>query len=198
MSKIILNFQISLDGVVSDPAKWAKIDDILLQESVERYDRLDAVIFGSNTYPGMAEYWENAEKSSEKPLERELAGKLNEKKKYVVSRSDVEIVWRNSELLKIDGIESLAEKLEKIKNENEKNITVESGLKLWQTFIHNSLFDVICCQIHPVIAGNGEKLFDDGFKKMALRLGKTKTFDNGIVQMNYHKAQNTPESKQNC
>lgn len=187
MGKIILNFQISLDGVVSDPDKWAKIDDILLQDSVERYEHLDAVIFGSKTYPGMAEYWENAEKTSENALERELAGKLNEKKKYVVSRSNVEIVWRNSELLKFDGIESLAEKLEKLKSEYGKDITVESGLKLWQTFVQNSLFDVICCQIHPVMAGNGEKLFDDDFKKMPLQLGKTKIFDNGIVQMNYSK-----------
>lgn len=187
MGRIILNFQISIDGVVSDPDKWAKIDDILLQESIERYDDLDAVIFGSDTYPGMAEYWENAEKSSENALERELAKKLNGKKKYVISRSDVEIVWRNSELLEIDNIESLAQKLEKLKSEKEKDITVESGLKLWQIFIQNSLFDVICCQIHPVIAGDGDKLFDDDFRKMSLRINETKTFDNGIVQLNYSK-----------
>ncbi len=177
----------SLDGVISDPDKWANIDDILLQESVERYDHLDAVIFGSDTYPGMAEYWENAEKSSANSLERELAEKLNEKKKYVVSRSEVEIVWRNSELLKIDDIESLAQKLLKLKNENKKDITVESGLKLWQVFIKNSLFDVICCQIHPIIAGDGEKLFSDDFKKMPLQLDKTKAFGNGVVQLNYSK-----------
>lgn len=188
MGKIILNFQMSFDGVVSDPDKWANIDEILLQESVDRYDDLDAAIFGSDTYAGMAEYWEKAEKSSENPLERELAAKLNAKKKYVVSRSEVEIVWRNSELLKFDDIESLAQKLEKIKGETEKNITVESGLKLWQVFIQNALFDVICCQIHPVIAGSGEKLFDDDFKKTALRLGETKTFKNGITQLNYHKS----------
>jgi dihydrofolate reductase len=187
MGKIILNFQISLDGVISDPGKWANIDDILLQDSIERYDHLDAVIFGSKTYAGMAEYWENAEQASENAVERELAKKLNDKKKYVISRSDVEIVWRNSELLKIDGIESLERKLEKLKNENEKDITVESGLKLWQIFIQNSLFDVISWHVHPVIAGDGEKLFDDDFKRIPLRLGKTKTFDNGIVQINYSK-----------
>lgn len=187
MGKIILNFQISFDGIVSDPDKWANIDDIVLQESVERYDELDAVIFGGNTYAGMAEYWENAEKSSENALERELARKLNEKKKYVISRSDVEIVWRNSELLKIDGIESLAQQLEKLKDKYEKDITVESGLKLWQIFIKNSLFDVICCQIHPVVAGSGEKLFDGDEDQKKLRLGETKIFKNGIAQLNYHK-----------
>lgn len=187
MGKIILNFQMSFDGVVSDPDKWANIDDILLRESVDRYDELDAVIFGSETYAGMAEYWENAEKTSENPLERELARKLNEKKKYVVSRSEVEIVWRNSELLKFDDIKSLAQKLEKLKSETEKDITVESGLKLWQIFIQNSLFDLICCQIHPIIAGGGEKLFDGDFKKMSLRLGETKIFENGIAQLNYYK-----------
>lgn len=102
MGKIILNFQISLDGVISDPDRWAKIDDILLQNSVERYDKLDAVIFGSETYAGMAEYWEKAETDSENPLESELAKKLNDKKKYIHSRSEIEIVWRNSEHLKFD------------------------------------------------------------------------------------------------
>ena len=187
MGKIILNFQISLDGVISDPDKWAKIDDVLLQSSIERYDKLDAVIFGSNTYPSMAEYWQNAEKSSENALERELAQKLNDKKKYVLSRSDVEIVWRNSELLKIDGIESLAQKLKKLKDENENDITVESGLKLWQIFIQNSLFDVISWHVHPVVAGIGEKLFDSDEAKMKLRLGETKIFENGIARLNYHK-----------
>lgn len=187
MGKIILNFQISLDGVISDPDKWANIDDILLQESVDRYDNLNAVIFGSNTYAGMAEYWESAEKTSENALERELAKKLNDKKKYVVSRSDVEIVWRNSELLKIDNIESLAQKLEVLKNKNQKDITVESGLKLWRIFIQNSLFDVISWHVHPVVAGSGEKLFDGDEDKKDLRLGETKIFKNGIAQLNYHK-----------
>ena len=187
MGKIILNFQISLDGIVSDPDKWAIIDDMLLRDSIERYDRLDAVIFGSRTYRGMAEYWENAEKSSENALERELARKLNEKKKYVVSRSDVEIVWRNSELLKIDDIESLAQKLEKLKNENENDVTVESGLKLWQIFIQNSLFDMISWHVHPIIAGSGEKLFDIDEAKTVLRLGETRIFESGVAQLNYHK-----------
>lgn len=187
MGKITLNFQISLDGVVSDPDKWAKIDDVLLQDSIERYDHLDAVIFGSNTYPSMAQYWQNAEKSSDSALERELAQKLNEKKKYVLSRSDVEITWRNSQLLKISGIESLREKLEKLKSETEKDITVESGVKLWQIFIQNSLFDEICWQVHPVIAGGGEKLLDGDVYKMALQLGETKIFENGIAQLNYRK-----------
>jgi dihydrofolate reductase len=187
MGKIILDFQMSLDGVVEAPEKWANIDDILLRYSIERYDDLDAVIFGGDSYPGMTGYWEDAENSSKNPLEREFAKKLNEKKKYIISRSDIEMNWRNSELLKIDGIESLAKELEKLKSENEKDITVESGLKLWRIFIENSLFDVICCQIHPVIAAEGEKLFDGDLKKMSLKLGKTKTFDNGIVQLNYSK-----------
>lgn len=187
MGKIILNFQISLDGVVSDPDKWAKIDDVLLQDSIERYDRLDAVIFGSNTYPSMAEYWQNAETASDSARARALAKKLNDKKKYVVSRSDVEIVWRNSELLKISGIESLRAQLEKLKSETGKDITVESGIKLWQIFIQNSLFDEICWQVHPVIAASGEKLLDGDVKKMPLNLGETKVFENGIAQLNYRK-----------
>lgn len=177
----------SLDGVVEAPEKWANIDDILLRHSIERYDGLDAVIFGGDSYAGMVGYWEKAETDAENPIEREFAKKLNDKKKYIVSRSDMETGWRNSELLKIDGIESLAEKLDKLKSENEKDITVESGLKLWRIFIENSLFDVICFQIHPVIAGQGEKLFDGDLGKMNLKLGKTKTFDNGIVQLNYVK-----------
>ena len=187
MGKIILDFQMSFDGVISDPDSWANIDDVLLQNSLERYDELDAVIFGGDSYAGMAQYWEEAEKTSQNPLERALAEKLNDKRKYIVSRSDIEIVWRNSEHLKIDDTESLAQQIEKLKTEHEKDITVESGLKLWRIFIQNSLFDVICCNIHPVVAGKGEKLFDDDFKKLSLQTGEIRTFANGIVQLNYLK-----------
>jgi len=187
MGKIILNYQISLDGVVSNPDKWADIDDELLQDSIERYDAMDAAIFGSKTYAGMAEYWQKAEESSESALERELAKKLNDKKKYVISRSPVEIVWRNSEQLKITDIESLARELENLRKTTEKDLTVESGLKLWQVFIQNSLFDVIYEQIHPVIAGSGEKLFDGEQKKIPLLMSDRKTFKNGVVSLNYRK-----------
>jgi len=190
MGKIILNYQISLDGVVSDPDKWANIDDELLQDSIERYDNMDAAIFGSKTYAGMAEYWQNAEKSSESALERELAKKLNAKKKYVISRSPVEIVWKNSEQLKITDIESLAREIGNLKNSTEKDVTVESGLKLWQIFIQNSLFDVIYSQIHPVIAGSGEKLFDGVETKIPLHLSDSKTFNSGVVSLYYRKNNN--------
>lgn len=187
MGKIILNYQISLDGVVSEPEKWANIDDELLQDSIERYDNMDAAIFGSKTYHGMAEYWQNAEKSSDSALERSFAKKLNEKKKYVISRSPVEIVWKNSEQLKITDIESLAREIENLKKRTEKDVTVESGLKLWQIFIQNSLFDVIYSQVHPVIVGNGKKLFDGDETKIPLHLSDTKAFNNGIVRLNYRK-----------
>jgi len=190
MGKIILNYQISLDGVVSDPDKWANIDDDLLKDSIERYDHLDAVIFGSKTYPGMAEYWQKAEESSESVLERELAKKLNAKKKYVISRSLVKITWKNSEQLKITDIESLAREIENLKKTTEKDVTVESGLKLWQVFIQNSLFDVIYTQVHQVIAGSGEKLFDGDQTKIPLHLSDSKTFNSGVVSLTYRKKNN--------
>jgi dihydrofolate reductase len=177
----------SLDGVASDPEQWATISDKVLAEAIEYYDTLDAIIIGSQSYPGLAEYWQAAEKSSQSALERAFAKRINERRKIVISRSKKELVWNNSQQLTVKDGGSLAREIESLKKSEGKNISVDAGLKTWQLFLQNSLFDEIFMYIHPVDAGRGTKLFDGVGTNAAMRLVDTKIHDSGIVGLRYQK-----------
>jgi dihydrofolate reductase len=68
-----------------------------------------------------------------------------------------------------------------------KNISVESGIGIWKLFLENSLFNELFISIHPVIAGQGMKLFSDIHNKYELVLKNFKTFNNGVVELHYSK-----------
>ncbi|WP_285890117.1 dihydrofolate reductase family protein [Paenibacillus macerans] len=87
----------------------------------------------------MAEYWQQAENSSNE-LERAIARRMNEIPKVVISHSEVDLVWRNSEQIVVKDDGELARELEALKN-RVNQISVESGAKTWQSFIQNELYD---------------------------------------------------------
>ena len=179
--------QMSLDGIVSDPEKWMTLSDEITEDSISYYTTLDAIIVGGNSYAGLAGYWQNAETASESDVERRFAKKINDIKKYVISRSAIDLSWKNSEQLLIDDKESLAREIEKLKNGGDKNLSVESGLKSWQLFLQESLFDELIIGVHPVVAVDGEKLFAEIPSKIPLQLVTSKVYKNGVVSVQYQK-----------
>jgi dihydrofolate reductase len=187
MRKIILYMQISLDGVVSDPEQWMTLSDEILADALEYYDTLDAILVGSKSYPSLAEYWQTAETSSSSALERSFARRINEIRKIVISRSNIKLVWDNSQQLMIKDSESLVREIENLKKDGGKNISVEAGVKTWQLFLQNSLFDEILLLIHPILAGQGKKLFADVGAKMTMQLINSKVYENSVVGLHYQK-----------
>ncbi len=141
MRKVILYFNMSLDGIVTNLENWAKISDELIEDSALRYEEIDTILFGANTYPFMGEYWQNAEANSNSPTEKSFAKLINDKKKYVISRKKIDLTWRNSEQILFTDTKSLIEKIQNLKNQTGKNISVESGVKTWQFFLENKLYD---------------------------------------------------------
>ncbi|GJM74973.1 hypothetical protein HMSSN036_71890 [Paenibacillus macerans] len=69
---------------------------------------------GENSYASLAEYWQQAENSSN-DLERAIARRMNEIPKVVISHSEVDLVWRNSEQILVTDEETLARELEALK-----------------------------------------------------------------------------------
>lgn len=187
MRKIILYMQISLDGIVSNVDEWMTLSDEIVEDALEYYSTLDTIVVGGNTYPSMAEYWQRAEKSSTSALERSFAKRINEMKKVVISRSKMNLVWRNSEQLITKDRESFVCEIENLKKGDGKNISVESGVKTWQLFLQNSLFDEIQLFVHPVVAAQGEKLFTDVGTKLSMHLCNSKIYKNGVIGLRYQK-----------
>ena len=185
MRKVILYLQISLDGVISESDQWMSFSDDILKDTLDYYKTVDTGIFGSNTYPFLSEYWQTAEKSSNNPLEKEFAKQINNIDKFVLSRSSVELTWKNSHHLKFTDNESFIKVIQDLKSKPGKSISVESGIKIWKAFLQNNLFDELLLYVHPVIAGNGVKLFDEISTKTTLKLKSSKTLDKDVIKLYY-------------
>ncbi|MET3549763.1 dihydrofolate reductase [Paenibacillus favisporus] len=186
MGEIILTMQVSLDGIVSDEHLWMTLSREILEDYLDYYQTIDTIIVGRNSYGSLAEYWQQAENSSD-ALEQAIAKKMNDIPKLVVSHSDVELTWRNSELLLVKDEQSLAEELQARKNA-EQRISVESGVKTWQTFIEHGFYDKLWLLVHPVVASQGEQLFALAGQRQSLQLTQTKTYSNGVVGLQYQAA----------
>jgi len=187
MRKITLKFQVSLDGVVSNADRWMYITDEVLEDSIEYYENLDAIIVGGNSYLPLAEYWQKAEQSSRSSLERNFARRINQISKLVLTHSEVDLVWNNSKLLLIKDSESFVQEIKRLKVTEGRDISVEAGKRTWQHFLEHDLWDGITMWVHPVIVGSGEPLFSAVPAKTALHLADSKIYRNGVIMLQYEK-----------
>lgn len=183
MGNIILTMQLSLDGVASGEDQWMTLSEEIFEDYLEYYKSVDTIIVGRNSYASLARHWQQAEQSSN-ALERAIAMRINEIPKVVISRTEVDLIWRNSQQIVVSDDASLARELEALKSRVDR-ISVESGVKTWQSFIQSGLFHELWLFVHPVIASRGERLFDLADRQQSLRLIGSKTYKNGVVGLHY-------------
>ncbi len=187
MRKIILHFAVTLDGMVSNVERWVSLDDEALNDSNAAQDAVDAIIFGKNTYAGLTDYWQNAETSSSSAAERAFAKKINELRKYILSHGEVELAWRNSELLRLQDGEAFKQAIEKLKSAPGRDIWVDAGEGTWRSFLEADLWDGLDMLVHPLVMGKGKPLLTSFTTKAPLRLVYSKTYANGVVNLRYEK-----------
>ncbi len=188
MRKIILHFAITLDGIVSDVERWVALNDDALNDTASYQDTLDAIIFGKNSYQPLVEYWMNAEIASKSAAERLFAKSLNEMHKYVLSHGEVELTWKNSELLRVNNGEAFKQAIIQLKNAPGKDIWADAGEGLWRSFLEYDLWDGLDMLVHPLILGYGKPLFSSVTSKTPLRLVYRKTYPNGVTNLRYKRA----------
>lgn len=186
MGDIIITMQMSLDGVVSQEDRWMSLSDEILEDYLAYYQTVDALVVGGNTYAGLAEYWPNAETSSKSSMERAVAKSLNDHRKFVLTRSQIDLGWRNSQPVTVTDDDSFVREMTKLKNEIGK-ISVESGVKTWQRCIQHRLFDELWVLVHPVIASEGDRLFALANGQQHLKLVNSKRYRNGVMGLHYQK-----------
>ena len=188
MRKIILHFGITLDGMVSNVEQWISLDDEAMKDSSAYQDTLDAIIFGKNTYPGLTGYWQEAETSSKSATERAFAKRINDMHKYVISHGQVDLAWRNSELLRVKDSQAFKQAIEQLKNAPGSDIWVDAGEGAWRSFLEHDLWDGLDMLVHPLVMGKGKPLFASLPTKVPLRLVFSKTYVNGVTNACYEKA----------
>ena len=187
MRKIFLHFAITADGMVSNVEQWVSFTDEAMKDGSAFHDTVDTIIFGNNNYAPLAEYWQKAETAADSAAERAFARKVNDMHKLVLSHDEVELVWKNSQLLRAKDSAEFKKAIARLKDMPGKNITVDSGEGTWRSFLENDLWDGIDMLVHPLVIGNGKPLFDSLPIKAPLRLVESKTYDNGVVNLRYER-----------
>src|SRR6185295_4888792 len=122
MRKLFLHFAITADGIVSNVEKWVSFTDEAMKDGSAFHDTVDAIILGNNNYAPLADYWQKAETAADSAEERAFAKKINERHKLVLSHGEVELVWNNSELLRVKDSAALKQAIARLKAMPGKNI----------------------------------------------------------------------------
>jgi dihydrofolate reductase len=139
----------------------------------------DAFLLGRRTYELFATYW-----SQVTDPEDPRATRLNALPKYVVSTTLDRVEWTNAVLLQGD----VAEEVAKLKRRPGNELQVHGSAELVRTLMKNGLIDEYRLLIHPVVLGNGRRLFADGTTPAAFELIDTKTTSRGVVAHVYRPA----------
>jgi dihydrofolate reductase len=186
MGKIVVSDNVSLDGVIQDPAGdegfrvggW--VGQIKDREELNRLTRdealgAEALLLGRRSYEWFAARWRSRS--------GELADRINSLPKYVVSSTLEDPDWNNSTVLKGEVLNEVS----KLKQELNGEIVVWASFQLVHTLMEHDLVDELRLKIYPVVLGAGERLFGETSDKKPMRLVGTQTVDGDIAFLTYER-----------
>jgi len=186
MGKLIVSENVTLDGVIEDPAGsegfrnggWiGRIGDrgreeaatVLLEEALATA----AMLLGRRTYDFLAARWPSRTGA--------LADRLNAKPKYVVSSTLHDPSWSNTTVLRGDPVSAVST----LKRDLAGDIILAGSLQLARTLLENHLVDELRLMLYPMVLGDGRRLLEDLEDKIALRLVGNRTVAGDLVLLTY-------------
>ena len=189
MGKVVISDNVSLDGVVEDPAGdegfrlggWVGkiadrqgVNNAVLDEALGT----EAVVLGRRSYEWFAARWPSRT--------GQLADTINGLPKYVVSATLENPEWKNSTVLKGDVVGEIS----KLKRERNGEIVVWASFQLVRTLMEHDLVDELRLKIYPVVLGAGKRLFGETSEKKPMRLVGTQTVDGDVAFLTYERVRN--------
>jgi dihydrofolate reductase len=184
MGKIVVSDNVSLDGVIQDPAGdegfsrggWVGLIKDRPGANMLALDvalGTEALLLGRRSYEWMAGRW---------PFRGgELADRLNSMPKYVVSSTLEDAEWNNSEVLRGDVVDEVS----KLKRGLDGEVVVVASFQLVRMLMEHDLVDELRLKIYPVVLGAGERLFGETSDKKRMRLVNTQTIDDEVAFLTY-------------
>jgi len=193
--RIVISDFISLDGVVQAPGgKEEDTDggfahggwslrffdpDVMGAAVGEAIETTEALLFGRRTWRVMADAWPGRAGDP-------FADRMNELKKYVVSRTltESDLEW-NTELLPADDIVGAVRRL---KDQGDGDIQVMGSASLARYLIANDLVDEYNLMIEPIVLGGGKTIFPDDAVARPLELVSVRQAKTGVQVCKYRPA----------
>ncbi|MBK7094534.1 MAG: dihydrofolate reductase family protein [Saprospiraceae bacterium] len=184
MRKLKLQVQMSIDGFIAglngemDWMVW-NWDDELKHYVSELTANVDCIVLGRKLAEGFIPHW------AANP-EEEGADKINSTVKVVftktLDKSDPLVAgWEKTVL----ATGNLSEELTNLKNNEGNDIIAYGGGTFVSSLIKEGLIDEFHFFINPVAIGSGMTIFKDLKSRQDLKLVKSRSFECGIVVLNY-------------
>ena len=186
MGKIVMSDNVSLDGVVQDPAGdegfrvggWVGViagRPELAKFTLDEALGTEALLLGRHSYEWLASRWPSRTGA--------LADRLNSLPKYVVSStlSEEAATWGPTTLLRGEVLNEVS----KLKQELHGEIQVPASFQLTRTLVEHDLVDELRLFVYPVVLGAGERLFDETSDKKPMRLLDTRTVGDSLAYLSY-------------
>lgn len=152
--KILLDLAVTLDGFIegmNGEIDWCIMDDEM--NFSDFLDRIDTILYGRKSYDLWGQYAPGADATDS---EKDLWQKVDSKQKFVFSRtehaSDDRVIYVKDNIL---------DEINKLKSLPGKDIWLYGGASLVTTFVNMGLVDEFRLSVHPVILGEGKRLFID-------------------------------------
>jgi dihydrofolate reductase len=189
MRTLIVSEFVSLDGVMQAPGGKEEDQDGGFEHGgwtmpywhddigaafVKIMQDVDAFLLGRRTYEIHADAFEPMPPG-------DLFGDLmNAPKKYVVSRTLSKPVWRNTEIIRDNVIESVRA----LKNQPGRNIITDGSSQLVHALMQNDLVDELHLLLYPLTLGKGKRLLPTGVHA-TFALRSATPYPSGVVGLHY-------------
>lgn len=184
MGTLVISANVTLDGVVQDPAgdegfehggwvgKIAASPDLAALALAEAQGA-GALLLGRRSYTWFAGRWPTRT--------GELADRLNGLPKHVVSSTLSDPEWANSTVLRGDPVDEAT----LLKAQTDGDLVVLASFQLARTLLEHGLVDELRLKVFPVVLGAGTRLFEGPVGRTALELSDTRTLSGGVVTLTY-------------
>ena len=176
-------FMYSLDGLLADEGTeyWQFCfglpdDPAVLEQQLDVYQSAYAHIMGRAAYEGMAGALPTA-------TDHPFSDTLTAARKVVFSRTLTTAEWANTTIAAGDT----TEEIDKLRRGGDGHIVVWGGVSFWRSLMQLDLIDEFRLDLHPYVAGEGTRLFDDVPKSYRLDLVSSTEFSNGTVGLHYRR-----------
>jgi dihydrofolate reductase len=189
MRKLIVHEFMSLDGVVQAPGGkdedrdggfahggwtipyWH--DDIGVA-FFQAMQTVDAFLLGRRTYETHAGAFEPMAPGDP------FGDLMNAPKKYVVSRTLKQPIWRNTTIIRDNPVEAVRS----LKAQPGKDIMSDGSSQLIPVLLQHDLVDELHLTLYPLTLGGGKRILPQGLHR-SFRLLSAKPYPTGVVGLHY-------------
>jgi dihydrofolate reductase len=192
MRKLIVNAQISLDGVMQGPGGpeedprdgfklggWAMpFGDEAIGKALNETATADHdLLFGRRTYDIFAGYWP---KQGDNPI----TNGFNRATKFVITHRPESLDWPTSKAIGGDFVEGVRA----LKATDGRELQTWGSHEVLQSLMRAGLVDEYRLWIAPVVLGQGKRLFEAGVPAESLTLAKSAVSSRGVMLNTYRPA----------